>query len=102
VLCAVVLAASQAAAQEPNRFVRLSTSITARAVERGVLREQRVELASAASLFETGSDRTVQLDLFPDLSVMAVRERVEISPAGRVWIGTARPTTAGVSDLRIE
>jgi hypothetical protein len=88
VLCAVVLAASQAAAQEPNRFVRLSTSVTARAVERGVLREQRVELASAASLFEPGSDRTVQLDLFPDLSVIAVRERVEISPAGRVWIGT--------------
>src|SRR5204863_8064657 len=33
-------------------------------------------------------DRTVQLDLFPDLSVIAVRERVELSPAGRVWIGT--------------
>lgn len=88
-VAATCCAATMLHAQEPTRFARLSAAVTpARVVDRGVLREQRVDLASAARLFEPDADRVIQLDLFPDLSVTAVRERVEISAAGRVWIGT--------------
>ena len=99
--CAVVVFASAvltgaiARAQEPLKFARLSTAATpARATARGVLREQRIELGSVSDLFQQESGRTIQLDLFPDLSIVAVRERVEISPAARVWVGTI-PAYAG-------
>ncbi len=84
-----LIPASSARAQQPLKFVRLSAAATgARATERGVLREQRIELGAVAGLFQADSGRMIQLDLFPDLSIVAVRERVEISPAARVWVGT--------------
>ena len=74
-------------AQEPTPFVRRSSSAITLSTDRSIIRQQRVEIASPALLADVSRSQVLQLDLFPDVTLRALRTGVGPTASGTVWTG---------------
>ena len=87
VVC-VTCAGTTVRSQNLQSFIRLSTLATPIARSPEVIRQQRVEVASLGMLLDRQRSTFLQLDLFRDVSVRIVRERIESTAHGMSWVGT--------------
>ena len=93
----VIWADATIESQTPQSFVRLSSLATPGATLREVIRQQRVEITSLGLLSDPQRSTVLQLDLFRDLSLRVVRERIERTAHGISWVGVVdgyRPSNA--------
>jgi peptidyl-Asp metalloendopeptidase len=74
-------------AQQPVLLTRLSSSATPRITSLDVVRQQTIEITSAALLADEQRSSVLQLDLFADVSFRAVRERIEPTANSLSWVG---------------
>src|SRR5689334_2712065 len=91
VLCIVTVGlfswVSTTFAQTATPFVQRSSAPTRIATEREVVRQQRVDIQSPRDLISPARSAVLQLDLFPDLSFRAVRQRLDPTASGMSWSG---------------
>ncbi|MEQ1909831.1 MAG: M12 family metallo-peptidase [Vicinamibacterales bacterium] len=81
-----VLSARVAFAQQAVPLVRMAARPTPPVTDVNVLRQQRVDV-SPASLRQAEESRVLQLDLFPDVSFRALRNRLDATAHGVSWVG---------------
>src|SRR5687768_2110492 len=72
--------------QQPAPFIRQSARVTPTLLPANVIRQQRVEIGAAA-LLSADQSRELRLDLFPDLTIRAIRQRLEPTASGMSWVG---------------
>ena len=73
-------------AQEPLVLLApVATLSPARSVE--IVRQRRVDVPGAARLMSAEASRELRLDLFPDVSLLATRRRLEPTANGMSWVG---------------
>ena len=82
VLCGVAVRGQEAA-----RFIRRSPSTLSLSLGGAIIRQQRVEIATPSLLADANRSRVLQMDLFPDVSVRALRTRVDATVRGTSWTG---------------
>ena len=87
-LVSVLLCCQQVAGQQAAPFVRISTLRTPTVLDQDVLRQQVVDVPSPMRLSDPGDSAVLRLDLFPDVSFRAVRERIEPTLHGISGVGT--------------
>ena len=93
----VIWADATVESQTPQSFIRLSSLATPGTTLREVIRQQRVEITSLGLLSDPQRSTVLQLDLFRDLSLRVVRERIERTAHGISWVGVVegyRPSNA--------
>ena len=78
---------SSAQQSTATQYVRRSTLPTPSVQDAAVLRQRRVEISSPLALLDAERSRVLELDLFPDVSFRAVRERLEPTAHGVSWVG---------------
>lgn len=83
----IVLCGPAASAQDSVSFVRRSDVPTPSVTDIAVVRQQRVDVPLPALLADPERSRVLQLDLFADVSLRAVRERIEPTAHGVSWVG---------------
>lgn len=69
-------------------LVRPSNGPTPPVNDAAVVRQRRVDVGSLGVLTDTSRSALLRLDLFPDVSLVAVRERMEPTASGVTWSGT--------------
>lgn len=74
--------------QDATPFVRISPRRTPTVRDLDVVRQQAVELPAPRELFDPQRANALRMDLFPDVSFRAVRERFEPTAHGTSWVGT--------------
>lgn len=88
VVAAIVASAHGAFGQRSAPFVQRSTLPTPVVRDTAVLRQQRLEAPPPASLTDPLHARVLELELFRDVAVRAIRDRVEPTANGWAWFGT--------------
>ncbi len=83
-LCVAIHGPAFAQVVPPEVLVRVATAPTPPVTDPTIVRQRRVEIASLATL--AGNAR-LRLDLFPDLSLVAVREGMQGANAALSWTG---------------
>lgn len=83
----VLLLCQCAARQRAAPFIRLSRLPTPAILETGVIRQQTVDIPSPTLLSDPERSAVLQLDLFADVSVTAVRQRLDPTLHGISWVG---------------
>ena len=83
---ALATATRGTAQQQPVPAIRLEAT-RPRALPIGVVREQRVRIESPGWFVDPERSRLLQLELFRDLSLRLVRERLDMTLGGRTWTG---------------
>lgn len=73
-------------AQQPPTLSRLAPATPVVVTELDVVRQQRIEILQPRALADPAS-RVLSLELFPDLTVQAVREYAEPTLSGMSWVG---------------
>ena len=73
--------------QSAQSFVRLSSLATPSVTRPEVIRQQRVEIASLELLSDLRRSTALQLNLFRDVSLRVLRERLEPTAHGIWWLG---------------
>ena len=81
----IILCGRAASAQESVSFVRRSDVPTPPVTDNAVVRQQRVDIPLPALLADPDRSRVLQLNLFADVSLRAVRERLEPTAHGVSW-----------------
>ncbi len=76
-------------ASAQSSLTRLSEAITPGIVDRDVLRQQRVDLLSPEAVMNPERSRVLDVDLFRDVSLRLVRDRLEPTAHGSAWFGRA-------------
>ena len=83
----VTCAGTTVTSQNQQSFIRLSSLITPTVRLREVIRQQRVEIADLGLLSDLQRSTVLLLDLFRDVSLRVVRERIEPTAHGISWVG---------------
>lgn len=83
----LLLCGGTAAGQDASPFVRISPKRTPVVRDIEVLRQQTVEIPLPLRLSDPDRSRELRLDLFADVSLRAIRERLEPTAHGTSWVG---------------
>jgi hypothetical protein len=86
VVC-VTCAGTTVTSQSLQSFIRLSSLATPTVRLPEVIRQQRVEIANLGLLSDRQRSTVLLLDLFRDVSLRVVRERIEPTAHGISWVG---------------
>jgi hypothetical protein len=86
-IAVTLLSSNPAFAQQPLELIRPSSQASPTLLSPDVIRQRRVEVSGAASLFAVEQSRELRLELFPDVTVRAVRQRIDATASGLSWVG---------------
>ena len=75
-----------AVAQEPLVLLAPVATVS-QASSVNIVRQRRIEVPGAARLMSPDASRELRLDLFPDVTLRAIRQRLEPTASGMSWIG---------------
>jgi hypothetical protein len=87
-LTALLLIGGRDSFAQDSVLVRQSNGPTPAVDDTAVVRQRRVDVGALDVLTDTSRAATLRLDLFPDVSLVAVRERTEPTANGMTWSGT--------------
>ena len=68
--------------------MRRSSAPLSLGTDRTIIRRQRVDIAAPTLLADVSRSQVLRLDLFPEVTLRALRSRLDATPRGTAWTGT--------------